>query len=209
MASVAIVTVADADVDLGKTYTPAQWYAAYTRANHERSVAKQLAGRLVEHFLPVYESLRRWKDRRVKLEMPLFPGYVFVRIALRDRLRVLQLPSVVRLVGFGGHPIALPDAEIQPLRSGLGPELRAEPHPFLSVGRHVRFKSGPLAGLEGILLRRKGGYRVVVSIELIQRSIIADTDIADVEPKPMPGCRAAMDRLTTRLVGHSKPQDGN
>ena len=174
-------------------YLEPRWYAAYTSANHEKQVAEQLRVRSVEHFLPLYESLRRWKDRRVRLEMPLFAGYVFVRIALRERLRVLQLPSVVRLVGFGGHPIALADAEIQSLRSGLGPQLRAEPHPFLTVGRQVRIKSGPLAGLEGILLRRKGGYRVVVSIGLIQRSIIADTDIADVEPKPsMPGCQAPM-----------------
>ena len=169
------------------------WYAAYTCANHEKRGANQLVERNVEHFLPVYSSVRRWKDRRVTLDLPLFPGYVFVRLALRERLRVLQIPSVVRLVGFGSDPIPLPDAEIQPLRSGLACQLRAKPHPLLTVGRHVRIKSGPLAGLQGILLRRKGGCRVVVSIELIQRSIIVDTDLADIEPKPsIPGIRAAM-----------------
>src|SRR6266852_464107 len=84
---------------LGESTQP-HWYAAYTSANHEKRVAVQLKERAVENFLPLYESVRRWKDRRMKLQLPLFPGYVFVRLALRDRLRVLQIPSVVRLVGF-------------------------------------------------------------------------------------------------------------
>ena len=158
------------------------WYAAYTCAKHEKRVAAELGGRGVEHFLPLYSSVRRWKDRRVSVEMPLFPGYVFVRLALRDRLRVVQVPSVVRLVGFGGLPTALPDAEMEAVRAGLARGLRAEPHPYLTVGRRVRLKSGPLAGAEGILLRRKGNFRVVVSLELIQRSVAVDVDIADVKP---------------------------
>src|SRR5216684_840587 len=81
-----------------------QWYAAYTCANHEKRVALQLGQRSVEHFLPTYESLRRWKDRRVRLQLSLFPGYVFVRMALQDRLQVLQVPGVARLVGFNGTP---------------------------------------------------------------------------------------------------------
>jgi transcription antitermination factor NusG len=198
------------EMHLPDSFFEPHWYAAYTCANHEKQVAAELRAREVEHFLPLYSSVRRWRDRRVSLELPLFPGYVFVRIALRDRLRVLQLPSVVRLVGFGGYPIALPDVEIQSLRSGLGRQLRPEPHPFLTAGRHVRIKSGPLAGLEGVLLRRKGGYRVVVSIELIQRSIIVDTDTADVEPEPsMPVCHATIGRLRTVPVSRSKPQNGS
>src|SRR5215469_17978008 len=85
-----------------------QWYAAYTSANHEKRVAQQLTWRSVEHFLPVYESVRRWKDRRVPLQLPLFPGYVFVRLALRDRLRVLAVPGVARVVGFDGRPTVVP-----------------------------------------------------------------------------------------------------
>jgi transcription antitermination factor NusG len=95
------------------------WYAAYTTANHEKRVAEQLAVRSVEHFLPQYASVRRWKDRRVRLELPLFPGYVFVRLALRDRLQVLKIPGVAKLVGFNGTPTALPEEEIATLRTSL------------------------------------------------------------------------------------------
>jgi transcription termination/antitermination protein NusG len=177
------------------------WYAVYASANHEKRVAAQFEAMTIEHFLPLYRSVRRWKDRRVCLDLPLFPGYVFVRVALRNQLQVLRVPSVVRLVGFGGNPTALPDDEIQALRSGLSHDLRAEPYPFLTIGRQVRIKSGPLAGLDGILLRRKSGYRVVVSIELIQRSIVADMDIADVEPKlPRLGCHAHKEQAAARAL---------
>jgi transcription termination/antitermination protein NusG len=167
-------------VPLPVLWAEPHWYAAYTRANHEKRVAAELEAREVEHFLPLYSSVRRWKDRRVQLELPLFAGYVLVRLALRDRLPVVQIPSVVRLVGFGGLPTALPDTEMEIMRSGLSQSLRAEPHPFLTVGRRVRITSGPLAGLEGILTRKKNNFRVVVSLELIQRSVVVDVDAADV-----------------------------
>ena len=158
------------------------WYAAYTRANHEKRVACEIEVRGIEHFHPVYSSVRRWKDRRVNLELPLFPGYVFVRLALRDRLRVLQIPSVVRFVGFNGQPAALPDEEMDILRTGLSQRLRAEPHPFLTVGRRVRIRNGPFAGLEGVLKRKKNSVRVVVSLGLIQRSVAVDVEVADLAP---------------------------
>ena len=158
------------------------WYAAYTRAQHEKRVAAELGMREVEYFLPLYSSVRRWKDRRVQLESPLFPGYIFVRLALGARLRVLQIPSVVRLVGFNGQPTALPDSEMDIMRFGLAQGLRAEPHPFLAAGRCVRITGGPFAGLEGILKRKKSNARVVVSLGLIQRSVAVDVDIADVRP---------------------------
>lgn len=167
---------------LPESFLEPRWYAAYTCANHEKRVAAELQARAVEQFLPLYSSVRRWKDRRVNLELPLFPGYVFVRLALRDRLRVLQISSVVRLVGFNGLPTALTDTEMAVLRSGLSERLRAEPHPFLTVGRRVRIKSGPFAGLEGILKRRKSNLRVVISLELIQRAVAVDVDAADVMP---------------------------
>ena len=163
-------------------YLEPRWYAAYTCANHEKRVREQLEQRSLESYLPVYEAVRRWKDRRMRLQLPLFPGYVFVRMALVDRLRVLQVPSVVHLVGFNGHLAALPDVEIEGLKNGLAGGVRAEPHPFLTAGRRVRIKAGPLEGREGILLRRKGSLRVVLSIELIQRSIVVDVDVADVQP---------------------------
>jgi len=164
-----------------EAYREKRWYAAYTSANHEKRVAEQLAVRDVEHFLPVYDSVRRWKDRRVKLQMPLFPGYVFVCMALRDRLQVQQVPGVAHLVGFDGSPAAIPDEEIDALRASLESGVRAEPHPYLTVGRRVRLRSGPLAGMQGILLRRKGNFRVVISIELIQRSLVVHLDAVDVE----------------------------
>jgi transcription antitermination factor NusG len=159
-----------------------RWYAAYTCANREKRVAEQLGVREVEHFLPLYASVRRWKDRRVMLELPLFPGYVFVRMAMRNRLQVQTVPGVARLVGFDGAPAALPDEEIEALRASLCGDVRAEPHPYLTAGRRVRMKTGPLAGMEGVLLRRKGSFRLVISIELIQRSVAVDADAADVEP---------------------------
>jgi transcription antitermination factor NusG len=169
---------------LPSDYLEARWYAAYTCANHEKRVREQLERRSVESFLPVYETVRRWKDRRVQLEMPLFPGYVFVHLVLRDRLSVLQTPSVVRLVGFGDQPAALPDQEIEALKKGLSSGVRAEPHPYLTKGRRVRLKSGPLAGMQGILLRRRGNFRVVIAIDLIQRAVAVDADAADVEGLP-------------------------
>jgi len=166
-------------------FTLPKWYAIYTCANHEKRVAEQLHERNIGNFLPLYETSRRWKDRRVQLQLPLFPGYVFVRIALLERLRVLQLPSVVHLVSFNGLPTPLPEAEIESIRSLLARQRRAEPHPFLRVGRRVRIKNGSLCGHEGILVRRKGSFRVVLSVELLMRSIIVDVELADLDlPDP-------------------------
>jgi transcription antitermination factor NusG len=160
----------------------ARWYAAYTSANHEKRVAGQMVVRGVEHFLPLYASVRRWRNGRVTLQRPLFPGYVFVRIALREKLRVQQIPGVAWLVGFDGTPAALPEEEIQALRTGFASGMRAEPHPYLTVGRRVLITSGPLAGREGILKRWKGDLRVVLSTDLIQRSILVDIDASSVVP---------------------------
>jgi transcription termination/antitermination protein NusG len=168
--------------EMPTAYFEPRWYAAYTCANHEKQVAEQLRERSVEHFLPLYETVHRWKDRRVRLQLPLFPGYVFVRLALCDRLPVLQIPSVVRLVGFNGLPTALPEQEIETLRNGLSGNLRARPHPYLTIGRRVRITAGPLTGYEGMLVRRKGNLRVVLSIDLIQRSILVDTGASSLEP---------------------------
>ena len=151
-------------------------------SRHEKQVARQLEERRVSCFLPVYRSVRRWKDRRKELELVLFPGYVFVHLDLKDRLRVLQVPSVVRFVSFSGYPAPLPDSEIEALTNGLAGGVRAEPHPYLKVGRRVRVKYGPLAGAQGILVRRKDKFRVVLSIDLIMRSVAVEVDEADVEP---------------------------
>lgn len=159
-----------------------KWYAAYTFANHEKRVKEQLEHRLVESFLPLYDSVRRWKDRRVRLQLPLFPSYVFVRLALHDRLQVLKIPGVARLVGFNGSPAALPESEVEALQRMAPTGLHLEPHRYLSVGRRVRVKAGPLAGLEGILVRKKNGDRFVVSVNLIMRSVALELDALDLEP---------------------------
>jgi len=159
-----------------------RWYAAHVYSRHEMQVVTQLQERKVDCFLPVYRSVRRWKDRRKELDLVLFPGYVFVHLDIRDRLRVLQLPSVVRFVSFGGHPAPLPDGEIETLSHGLGSGIRAEPHPYLKAGHRVRVKYGPLAGAQGILIRRKDKCRLVLSVDLIMRSVAVEVDEADVEP---------------------------
>ena len=163
-------------------YLEEYWYAVQTCANHEKRVLQQLNQRTVKAYLPLYESVRQWKDRRVRLESPLFPGYVFVKLALRDRLQVLQAPGVVRLVGFGSQPAALQDHEIEALRQGLAGEIRLEPHPYLKVGQLVRVRTGPLQGLQGILVRKKKSLRFVISLDLIMRSVAAEIDMAELEP---------------------------
>ena len=160
-----------------------RWYAVYTCANHEKRVAEQLRQRSVDYFLPMCDSERHWKDRRVKLQTPLFPGYVFVRIALRDRLGILKTPGIVHLVGFGGHPAPLPEEDIQAIQNCLGQGLQFEPHPYhLCVGHRLRVKSGPLQGLEGIIVRRKNRARFVLSFDLLQRAVAIEMNAMDFQP---------------------------
>lgn len=161
--------------------TKSAWYAVYVCTHHEQKIVRQLQERGLSCFLPTYRSVRRWKDRRKELEMVLFPGYVFVQMDLRNRLRVLEIPGVVCLVTFHGQPVPVPEGEMEALKNGLSSGMRAEPHPFLKIGRRVRVKYGPLQGLEGILLRRKEGFRLVLSLDLIQRSIAVEIDEGDVE----------------------------
>src|SRR5258708_33342473 len=129
------------------------WYAAYTRANHERRVAQELAERGVEHFLPQYQSRRKWKDREVELSLPLFPGYVFVRMALEKKLRVLQVPGVACLVSFAGKPAVVPAEEFSRIQELLSRKGLATPHPYLNVRRRERGLDGAFAGLEVIVGR--------------------------------------------------------
>jgi transcription antitermination factor NusG len=161
-----------------------QWYAVCTRSNHEKCAATQLELRSIEYFLPLYESVRQWKDRRKRLEFPLFPGYLFARIALQNRVAILQVPGVACLVGFAGRPAPVREEEFAKIRLFLQQGLRAEPHPYLRVGRRVQVRSGPLQGMTGIILRRKNSCRLVISLELIQRAMAVDIDSGDVEGLP-------------------------
>src|SRR5437879_5401754 len=158
------------------------WFVAYTVANHEKRVARQLADRAILHYLPLYQSVRQWKDRKMRLDLPLFPGYVFVQIALRDRLKVIQIPSLVQLVGFGGQPTALAESEVAAIRTCLEHKRRIEPHPVISTGQRVRIVRGALTGVEGILVRKKGISRLVLCVSLIMRAVAIEVDEIDVEP---------------------------
>lgn len=157
------------------------WYALYTCPRHEKLVAEQMKRRSLTCFLPVYRSVRRWKDRRKELELALFPGYVFVQMDLKKKLKVLEVPGAVRLVSFNGQPAALPASEIETLKSRLSGTRGVEPHPYLRAGRRVRVRSGAMEGLEGIVVRRKDRCRIVFSIDLLKRSVAVEVDEADLE----------------------------
>jgi transcription antitermination factor NusG len=159
-----------------------RWYAVYTSPCHEKRVAEHLGMRGVDHYLPLYRTHRRWKNRcKVELDLPLFPGYLFAHIAREERVRVLEAPGVVSMVGNGRLPTPLPTEEIESLRAGL--QLRnAEPHPFLNVGEKARIRTGPLSGFEGVVLRNKNDVRLVLTIDLIMKSVAVEVDVADLEP---------------------------
>ena len=156
------------------------WYAVYTLPRHEKSIADHLVRLGLETYLPLYVSRRKWNHRLVQLELPLFPGYVLVKLVLADRPRIHTHPGVIRLVGFNGKAIALPDGEIERLKSLLS-IWKAEPYPFLTVGKQIRVKSGPFANFEGRIIRRKGKMRLVVSLQLIQQAIVLEMDAAEAQ----------------------------
>jgi transcription antitermination factor NusG len=158
-----------------------EWYAVYTRHQHEKCVAENLLGRGLEVFLPVYEALRQWNDRQKRLSLPLFPCYVFFRGNPERRTRVLSTPGVHSIVGFAGRPAAIEKCEIDALRLAVETHLRIEPHPFLRHGDQVRVKFGPLMGVEGILIRKRGFTRLILSAELLQKSVSVEVDAACVE----------------------------
>jgi transcription antitermination factor NusG len=159
----------------------ANWFAVYTSSRHEKKVAAYFAAREIQFFLPLYGARHRWANRcAMNIELPLFPGYVFVRIASQERVRVLEVPGVLSMVGFGRIPAPLPEFEIEALRSGLGLG-KIEPHPFLVIGERVRVKRGPMAGMEGILVRRKSSFRVVLALDVIMKCVAVEVDAEDVE----------------------------
>jgi transcription antitermination factor NusG len=162
---------------------PANWFAVYTTPRHEKRVAQHLGQRQIEFYLPLYRSERKWSDgSRVTLDLPLFPGYLFVHIGRTERVRVLDVPGALAVVGgTGGQPAPLPDAAIDALRCGL--ELRhVEPHPLLTVGQRARILSGAFAGMEGIVVRKKNSFRVVLTLEHIMQSIAVEVDEEDLQP---------------------------
>jgi transcription antitermination factor NusG len=160
----------------------AEWYAVQTRSRHEKRVAEELRARAIEEFLPLHRCRNRWKNGvTADVELPLFPCYLFVRLLKSDRLRLLQLPGVIGFAVNSTHPTAMAEVEIETLRT-LSLLCRAEPHAFLKVGDRVRIVAGPLADMEGILVRRKQELRVVLSLDFILRSVAVEVSAMDIEP---------------------------
>ncbi len=157
------------------------WFAVYTRHQHEKSVAQFLAHKDVEVFLPLYNSTRRWKDRIKQISLPLFPNYVFVFAPMESRATIVTTPGVYDFVRQGGQPAPIPSEEVSAIRSVVEKGVSVEPHPFLKYGDWVRLKSGPLEGMEGILVRKKNFCRLVISVALLERSVAVEADAADVE----------------------------
>ena len=156
-----------------------QWFVLFVRTNQEKTTASRLDRLQIEHFLPCFRSLRQWKDRRVTLEVPLFPGYVFVHLPYAERMRVLTLPNVLYFVGSGSFPAVLTDEEIAWIGRGLQSG-NAVPHECLNEGERVVITSGALAGMKGILQRRVNNSRVVVSLDSIGRAFAVEVDLESV-----------------------------
>jgi transcription antitermination factor NusG len=153
-----------------------RWYALTVRHQHERQTERVLRSQGWETLMPVYRSQRQWSDRVKEIELPLFSGYVFCRFPLRDRVHVEDTPGVAQIVKFNGLTAAIDDREIEEIRAVVGSGARLSPWPYLRAGDRVRVERGPLRGLEGTLLRDGGEARLVVSVEMLQRSIAAEVD---------------------------------
>jgi len=156
------------------------WHVLFTRHQHEKVVAHILSGKGFEVFLPLYWSIHRWKDRNKQVCLPLFPSYVFLRGGLWRRLDILTTPGVHFVVASGGRFADIPEEEINAVRK-MVEIARVEPHPFVKCGDRVRVKYGPLTGVEGILIRKRDQFRLVVSVEILGRSVAADIDASSVE----------------------------
>jgi transcription antitermination factor NusG len=159
----------------------ATWCAIYTRHQHEKAIAHILSAKGLEVFLPLYNATRRWKDRTMHLLLPLFPCYLFLRGMQERRLEVMTTPGIVSVLGINGEPAAIPESEIESVRRVVEWGNRVEPYPFLRCGDRVRVISGPLQGLEGILVRKKSFYRLVLSVEILERSAAVEVDVSTVE----------------------------
>ncbi len=159
------------------------WVAAYTSSRHEKAVAHGLSLRKIEHYLPLYSKVVKWKNgMTMTTELPLFPSYIFVRIRPTQRMHVLEVPGILSVIGGTGRELAtFRDTEIEALQTGTQLH-RAEPHPCLSVGQRVRIKTGSFCGMEGFVLRSKNGIRVVLRMDQIMKCISIEVDENTVEP---------------------------
>jgi transcription antitermination factor NusG len=166
----------------GDAANESNWWVVYTRHQHENSVADVLASKGFEVFLPLYESMRRWKDRNKLLLLPLFPCYVFVRGGLDRRLQVVTTPGIHMILYSGEKVATIPQSEIEAIQRTLQGNFRVEPFPFLKCGDRVRVTRGSMEGVEGLLVRKKNMCRLVLSVEMLAQSVAVEINAADVEP---------------------------
>lgn len=177
------------------------WYAVHTRHQHEKLVARTLANKGFEVFLPLYSEARRWRDRTKVVELPLFSCYVFLRGEVDRRLAIVTTPGVHGMVASGGKLAGIPEEEIQAVRSVIEHRINVEPYPFLQCGDLVRVKCGALRGLEGFLVRKKGQARLIISLTLLERSVAAEVDASTVERIETPHARKVTRFAPSPLAG--------
>src|SRR5438477_6730155 len=158
------------------------WFAIQVRAKHEAGVAEFLRSRGYDPFLPIHQSRKVWSDRIKVVDSPLFPGYMFCRLNVEDRMPILTAPGVIRIVGYNRVPVAVDEAEIKCLQALVTSGLPHQPWPFLRIGEQVQIESGPLQGLKGILVELRGMHRLVLSVSLLQRSVAVEIDATFVKP---------------------------
>jgi transcription antitermination factor NusG len=161
-----------------------EWYALYTRSRFEKKMLTELTDRSVEVFLPMREIISRWKDRKKRIWIPLFPGYIFVNhIDTADnRYRILNIPGAVRFVGNEGHAEPIPEEQIQHVRRFLECSISIDPYPYMQVGTRVEVIAGPLKGIHGILVEKRGRFRFVLQVDLIRQAVSVEIDASDVRP---------------------------
>jgi transcription antitermination factor NusG len=185
-------TIARLDVNTGGL----PWFALRVRSGREPRVADHLASKGYELFLPLYSCHRRWSDRMKKVDLPLFPGYLFCRFNPYNRLPILKTPWLLQIVGFTNNPSPVKDEEIRSIRTIVASGATVEPFPFLNIGEKVRIESGPLAGLVGIVAQFKGKQKLVLSISLLQRSVAVEIDSTRVTPSERAVQRVAANELS-------------
>ena len=163
-----------------------EWYAAYTKHQHEKVCADLISRKSIEVFLPVYQSVRKWRDRRKTIALPLFPSYLFFRTELNNRMSILTTPGVFFIVGNSSGACPISERDIESIRTLTNSRLPIRPHPFLRTGDQVHIKAGPLAGVRGILTRTNNKNRVVVCVEALRRAVSVEVGVEEIERSKAP-----------------------
>ncbi len=179
-----LIDVPEIVVDNNAEPCQAAWYALYTRSRFEKKLMSDLAERSIEVFLPMREVLSRWKDRKKRIWLPLFPGYLFVHQVdtPANRYRVLNVPGAVRFIGFNGQTVPIPQEQIDGVRLFLESHLAIDPYPYMQIGRRVEVIAGPLKGIQGKLVQKRGKFRFVLQVDLIRQAVSVEIDASDVRP---------------------------